>query len=299
MGARIAQFAGVGTAALIATAWAHLSFAAAACEAYVAETDSTVVLVLQEAANGAVVGTLHDAAVSLPVAGSRQGAGLAGSIGAASEALPFAASFEGDRLLLRIGAADAAELVPFRCAAAGVDTDGPDRAAPEAGTRQVFINESPLTATELSRIAQTYGLRIPDGNYWYDPVLGAWGVQGSPTLGFIPPGINWGGPLQAHASGGGTGVFVNGRALHPQDLVALAQLVGSAIAPGRYFITHEGLAGIEGGPPLWNLGTLAATQGEANPTGTWQSRILGSSGFSDGNTGAVFLPNGGIVSYGD
>jgi hypothetical protein len=32
------------------------------------------------------------------------------------------------------------------------------------------------------------------------------------------------GPLQADASGGGTSVFVNGRELHPYDVMALRQL---------------------------------------------------------------------------
>jgi hypothetical protein len=74
------------------------------------------------------------------------------------------------------------------------------------------------------------------------------------------------------------------------------QSVTGPIMPGRYFITADGLAGFEGGPPLWNLLALAAQSGGGG-SNTWQSRITGASGFSDGNSGAVFLPNGGIVSY--
>ncbi|MGE3481725.1 MAG: hypothetical protein AB7K73_09975, partial [Gammaproteobacteria bacterium] len=68
--------------------------------------------------------------------------------------------------------------------------------------------------------------------------------------------------------------------------------------PGRYFITAQGLAGFEGGAPLWDLAQLAA-QSLGGGSNTWQSRILGASGFSDGTTSAVFLPNGGIVSTGE
>lgn len=89
-------------------------------------------------------------------------------------------------------------------------------------------------------------------------------------------------------------MFVNGCELHPYDVLALQQITGP-IAPGRYFITSEGLAGFEGGPPLWNLTAMAA-QSQGGGSNSWQGRL--SSGFSDGTTGAVFLPNGGIVGTG-
>jgi hypothetical protein len=117
-------------------------------------------------------------------------------------------------------------------------------------------------------------------------------------MGFIAAGLDLGGPLRSDASGGGTSVFVNGRALHPTDLAALQRITGP-INPGRYFINAQGLAGYEGGPPQWNLVAMAGAQGGGGGgSSTWQSR-LGSSGFSDGTTGAVFLPNGGIVSTGN
>ena len=167
-----------------------------------------------------------------------------------------------------------------------------------AGKRNVVINGQRLGDEELARAEQAYRIRIPDAGYWYDPVLGAWGPQGGPTMGFITPGLRLGGPLRIDASGGGTSVVVNGRVLHPYDLMALQQITGPII-PGRYFITAQGLAGPEGGPPMWNLAAMAAqAQGTGGGSNTWQSRVTGSSGFSDGTTGAVFLPNGGIVSTG-
>jgi hypothetical protein len=166
------------------------------------------------------------------------------------------------------------------------------------GLRNVVINGQRLSNEELARAEQTYRIRIPDAAYWYDPVLGAWGPQGGPTMGFIAPGLPLGGPLRPDASGGGTAVVVNGRVLHPYDLMALQQITGPIIA-GRYFITAQGLAGPEGGPPMWNLAAMAAqAQGSGGGSNTWQSRVTGASGFSDGTTGAVFLPNGGIVSTG-
>jgi hypothetical protein len=114
-------------------------------------------------------------------------------------------------------------------------------------------------------------------------------------LGFTLPGLDLGGPLAADASGRGTNVFVNGRELHLYDVLALQQITGP-ILPGRYFITSQGLAGYEGGPPMWNIAAMAAQASGGGGSNTWQSRM--SSGFSDGPTGAVFLPDGGIVSTG-
>lgn len=171
-----------------------------------------------------------------------------------------------------------------------------DPGGANSGRRNVVINGRQLSDKEVQRAEQTYRIRIPDAEFWYDPVLGAWGGKGGPTMGFIAPGLVLGGPLRADASGGGTNVFVNGRELHAYDLAALQQLVG-VIMPGRYFITAQGLAGFEGGPPQWNLAAMAE-QASGGGARTWQGRVTASSGFSDGPNTAVFLPNGGIVSTG-
>ena len=161
----------------------------------------------------------------------------------------------------------------------------------------MVINDRRLDDRELAQIEQRYAVHLPDANFWYDPVLGAWGLKGGPTRGFTSPGLDLGGPLQADASGGGTQVMINGRVLHPVDLLALQQITGP-IMPGRYFITSMGLAGYEGGPPLWDLRAMQAQTQRSGAHSDWQGGILGSSGFSDGETGAVFLPGGGSVSYG-
>lgn len=166
----------------------------------------------------------------------------------------------------------------------------------QALARQVIINGQRLTDAELAQAEQTYRIRIHDAEYWYDPVLGAWGAQGGPTMGFIAPGLSLGGPLRQNASNGTTQVVVNGRELPDADVLALQQITGP-IVPGRYFITAQGLAGYEGGPAQWNLAAMAQSAG-GRGSNSWQSRITGASGFSDGTTGAVFLPNGGIVSTG-
>lgn len=74
-----------------------------------------------------------------------------------------------------------------------------------------------------------------------------------------------------------------------RTIVAVGILALTTIA-----VAANGLAGYEGGPPLWNLAAMAAQGGVR----TWQGRVTASSGFSDGTHTAVFLPNGGIVSTG-
>src|SRR6185295_4954771 len=74
---------------------------------------------------------------------------------------------------------------------------------PPSGKRNVTINGKRFTDEGLARVETTYRVHIPDAEYWYDPVLGAWGVRGSPTIGFLPPGLDLG-AVAPDASGRGT-----------------------------------------------------------------------------------------------
>jgi hypothetical protein len=267
---------------------------------YVANEEASLTLTLIEASGGQISGALGGPAGSVPIVARRQGDAFAGTVGERDESLPFTGTIEDAGLTLVLGAPDEAQSFHFHRVG---DADSP---APTvaATSRHVVINERALSDEDLAQVEQAYQIRIPDADYWYDATLGAWGAKGGPTMGFITPGLELGGPLQSDASGSGTGIFVNGRELHPLDVMGLQRVTGP-IVPGRYFITAEGLAGIEGGPPQWNLVALASASGGGggargdNPTHTWQSSVTGASGFSDGHTGAVFLPNGGIVSTGD
>jgi hypothetical protein len=275
---------------------AGLADAAGLAGRYVAQEDPTLVLTLSDTADGGISGTLADPSSSVSLSARRQGEGYSGTLGTDDEALPVTASMQGELLVLLVGATDEGERLTFRLSDAGDEASAEPAAG--AAARKVVFNGRRYTEAELAALEQAHGIRIPDANYWYDPVLGAWGVEGSPTLGLIAPGLELGGPLRADASGGGTNVVVNGRVLHPLDLAALQQITGPVV-PGRYFITAQGLAGPEGGPPMWDLGAMARqAQGGGGGSNTWQGRVTGSSGFSDGTTGAVFLPNGGIVSTG-
>ena len=140
---------------------------------------------------------------------------------------------------------------------------------PPQDTRRFSFNGRAATAGDLQILAQIeamYQMQAPAGDYWYDARSGAAGRWGGPTLGFLPAGLALGGPLPPNASGGGngmvTGVFINGRELHPVDVQVMMRIYGQVI-PGRWWVDAQGNAGQEGGPALLNLVQLAQQRGGA------------------------------------
>jgi hypothetical protein len=111
----------------------------------------------------------------------------------------------------------------------------------------VVVNGRPLTPQELAAV----GDGVPPGNYWYDSMSGLWGHAGGPTEGQVRAGLMIGGPLQADASNGDTGVFINGRQLPMIEVAWLRQL--GPVSPGRAWLTGQGVYGLEGGPPLGQI----------------------------------------------
>lgn len=158
----------------------------------------------------------------------------------------------------------------------------------------------------LEQLEAYSGTRLPDGDYWYDARAGVAGRWGGPAAVLIMPGLPLGGRLPARASGGGngqlTGIFVNGRELHPDDVRALIATYGQAW-PGRWWVDGWGNFGAEGGPAMGNLRQAAAARG-----GSWSSGGgAGSNSFwaggdgngyvwaMDGYSGCSFASDGGGV----
>jgi hypothetical protein len=171
-----------------------------------------------------------------------------------------------------------------------------------AAQNRVTVNRVELTADIQQTLAQ-YGIRVAPGDYWYDAASGLFGLMGGPGLGFTMPNLRLGGALTPDASGGGsgvlTGVFVNGRELHPQDVAALSAL--GPVYPGRYWLRFDGWYGLEGGMPLGNLIYLAqqASGGPGYNRSTYFGH-MGSDGqtsyFFDPSTGCSVMSGGGGVS---
>lgn len=134
--------------------------------------------------------------------------------------------------------------------------------SPLAGQqRSVLVNRVRLTQQQVVGFEQRWKVRIPDGSYWYDKLCGAWGVDGGPTAGWMAAGLDLGGPLPADASHGNTGVFINGRELHAQDVVGLMQI--TPVYRGRWWVDSQGTFGAEGGPAIGNLRLLAQQRQKA------------------------------------
>lgn len=117
--------------------------------------------------------------------------------------------------------------------------------------RNVMINGKRIENALVSAFEREYATKIVDGAYWYDAVCGAWGTAGGPICGFIQSGLDLGGPLAPNASGGTSGVMINGRELGSADLARLWQ--GVEICPGRYWLNDRGDFGREQGVRIDDL----------------------------------------------
>jgi len=125
---------------------------------------------------------------------------------------------------------------------------------------RVVVNRVALAPAQVVALSRHLGAAIPPGRYWYDGVSGAWGVEGGPAQGRLPPRLGIGGRLRRDASGGGTGVVVNGRELHPIDVRRL-QAAGVPVQRGRFWLDHRGIGGVEGGPASFDLSVALGLRG--------------------------------------
>jgi hypothetical protein len=177
---------------------------------------------------------------------------------------------------------------------------GPAAAYHEFSGGPIIVNGQELSSQKGYALMQYYGV-IPAGNYWYDPVSGLWGNAGGPGAGQIAPGLDLGGRLQANASGGGTGVFINGREIHRREYGSLLQLYGSVI-PGRYWMNAQLIGGFEGGPAIFNLNAAAGNAGQGSASGSgsgYNTNTYGGGLMSDGNCSGYLHPNGTSVMTGN
>jgi hypothetical protein len=122
-----------------------------------------------------------------------------------------------------------------------------------ADTTGIFVNGRALTPETLRQLRQLYPVPIAPGRYWYDPVSGAYGIEGGPIAGQMQPGLGLGGPLRADASRGTSGVFINGRQLTLGEKSYIEQACSAPVVPGRYWVMAQGIGGFEGQPASFNL----------------------------------------------
>ena len=109
--------------------------------------------------------------------------------------------------------------------------------------KPVIINDEMVPSTVIVQMENTFKIKFVPGNYWYDRRSGAFGLKDGPCTGIGMAGIQIGGNLTPAASGGGTGVCINGRVLHPADVSALQTF--TVVLPGRYWMDMYGNFGYE------------------------------------------------------
>lgn len=122
-----------------------------------------------------------------------------------------------------------------------------------AAGSSVLVNGSELKPETLRALQQAYPVAIAAGRYWYDPLFGAWGLEGQPIAGQMMAGLVLGGPLKADAYKGTSGVFLNGRQLTGGEKAYLEVLCQTPVLPARYWVAANGMGGYEGGPASFNL----------------------------------------------
>jgi len=113
----------------------------------------------------------------------------------------------------------------------------------QASGRSFIVNDQKVSDTLIRQLEKKYGVQFTPGNYWYDKVSGAYGVKGGPCTGIGIAGLSIGGNLRGDASSGGTGVFINGRELHPTDVLGFQTFM--TVIPGRYWAHANGNFGNE------------------------------------------------------
>jgi hypothetical protein len=153
-----------------------------------------------------------------------------------------------------------------------------------AQERHVVVNRVTIPDSDLRAYEQQWKTRIPDGNYWYDPVSGAWGRESGPTAGWVMAGLKLGGPLRADASRGNTGVFINGRELPWPDVQGLMQIV--QVQRGRWWVDAQGNFGPEGGPAWGNLIAIAQQQNQGK---TWSAYSRDGHSFIGGDGNCTYF----------
>lgn len=168
-----------------------------------------------------------------------------------------------------------------------------------AAVRKITFNGAPARAEDLTILARfeaIWGQQVPDGDYWYDNISGAAGVWGGPARGVLGAGLNLGGrAVPANASGGGTGqltgVFINGREIHPLDYQGLTALFGAPPWPGSWWVDAQGNYGLPGQPAMGNLVYLMSLRrgGNSSSAGSYYSSdsATGSSTFVGSGCAAV------------
>lgn len=244
---------------------------------------------LQQSKDGSVAGLFSAHGTTFRFSGKASGNSLSGSMSMEGEQVAIAGALSGSTLNLKFG--DDSITLTKEGAAPKSSPSGAKTATKSnpAASNKVIINGSVLSAGQLASFGKKYGIQLPPGSYWYDKKCGAWGVEGSPTLGITKAGVDLGGSLKQNASRGNTGVFVNGRELPLGDVAAL-QGMGVQVVQGRWSLDAQGNVRREGTSAV--VVNLYASGGGGGG-GAYQRKTAGGYIGGDGKTSYFFDPKSG------
>ena len=239
-------------------------------------------LIVNSDSPGKYDGELLSGGARFPLVARRHGDVMRGFIGMDDEGFEFTARIQG--AALAVEDQDGERVMFHRDDGAGNTSSTGSSPVGQAVTgRQVYINRVRLDAQTLEALEYSSQVPIADGRYWYDVNCGAWGVEDGPTAGFIYPGLALPSPMPADISGGGTGIFINGREIHPLDQQALHQLFGVTYQ-GQFWMDAQGNIGYLGGPPIANVlqASQAASSGGGGSVSHGYNSTYGARGTAGG-----------------
>ncbi|WP_019614235.1 hypothetical protein [Psychromonas ossibalaenae] len=286
---------------LIVILFMTLFFAAAsAADPFVGEfssyaDDDNYSITIKTPVNGYYHGTISIDGEKIPLTANKSGKFLVGTINDYGDIYQFTVVSRADGSFLFTDE-DGESLIfrprgqPRAGAYASPDSSSEQGAAvPKSDTGAVYINRKKLSPDKRNALESAYQTRIQSGRYWYDNICGAWGVEGGPTTGFILAGLDLPGPMPADISQGGTGIFINGREIHPMDQRGLQQLFGVTYK-GYYWLDAQGNLGPIGGYAIVNIVNAIQAAQQQQPSGS----VTHGYGSSYGSRGT--LSSGGMYS---
>lgn len=266
-----------------------------------------ITIELRDDGQGRFSGNLSGNGISYQLSGALQDGMLKGTVGDELYGIVFQAQSSGDNLTFTMAEVDEfgnsnpaslQNMVLKRISG----KQYPDPASKNLPDGQVVINNTVLSPEQIAELEKTYGIKPRPGKYWYDARCGLYGVVGYAAYGFMLPGHSFG-ALERKASGGNTGVLVNGRELPLNEYTVWSYMVGSWIQPGSYWLDANGNAGYEGNStPVINLYAAAQQNAYKGQGGSgdnfWSTRFSAGNYDSDNQRGYVSVPGYGPVGYG-
>lgn len=122
----------------------------------------------------------------------------------------------------------------------------------QQGNTGVYINGVELQTQVVHALEQYYKVKVKKGRYWYDAKCGLWGLEGREAQGVVLANLDFGASMNAKASSGNTGIYINGRQINNSERTQWQAILGQTY-PGKYMLDAYGNLYTEAGAYLVNV----------------------------------------------